>query len=131
MHQLTDLHDHLDQLADHADRNDRMRTEGTHNLIEAAQAAGARRLLAPEHRLASAGPRCGRSRARAPAPWRPVLRHHRWRRSAVVASFRAARDGAICGAHSGAPAGAAVRVRSARPLLRRRGRGVAPRRVAP
>lgn len=46
MHQLTDLPDHVDQLADHAERNDRMRTEGTRNLIAAAQAAGARRLLA-------------------------------------------------------------------------------------
>jgi hypothetical protein len=46
MHQLTDLPDHVDQLADHADRNDRMRTQGTRNLIAAAQAAGARRLLA-------------------------------------------------------------------------------------
>jgi NAD(P)H-binding len=46
MHQLTDLPDHVDQLADHADRNDRMRSEGTRNLIAAAQAAGATRLLA-------------------------------------------------------------------------------------
>jgi uncharacterized protein YbjT (DUF2867 family) len=46
MHQLTDLPDELDQLADHAARNDRMRTEGTRNLIAAAQAAGVGRLLA-------------------------------------------------------------------------------------
>lgn len=46
MHQLTDLPDHLDQLADYSARNDRMRTEGTRNLVAAAQAAGVRRLLA-------------------------------------------------------------------------------------
>lgn len=46
MHQLTDLPDQADQLAEHAERNDRIRTEGTRNLIAAAQAAGARRLFA-------------------------------------------------------------------------------------
>jgi uncharacterized protein YbjT (DUF2867 family) len=46
MHQLTDLPDHLTELADHAERNDRIRTEGTRNLIAAARVAGARRLLA-------------------------------------------------------------------------------------
>jgi UDP-glucose 4-epimerase len=46
MHQLTDLPDKLTQLADYAVRNDRIRTEGTRNLIAAAKAAGARRLLA-------------------------------------------------------------------------------------
>lgn len=46
MHQLTDLPDQLDRLPDHWGRNDRIRTEGTRNLIAAAQAAGARRLLA-------------------------------------------------------------------------------------
>jgi hypothetical protein len=46
MHQLTDLPDHVDQLADHAQRNDRIRSEGTRNLIAAARTAGARRLLA-------------------------------------------------------------------------------------
>jgi nucleoside-diphosphate-sugar epimerase len=46
MHQLTDLPDRLDELRDHAARNDRMRTEGTRNLIAAATAAGAGRFLA-------------------------------------------------------------------------------------
>lgn len=46
MHQLTDLPDDVDRLPDHAARNDRIRTEGTRNLIAAARAAGARRLLA-------------------------------------------------------------------------------------
>lgn len=46
VHQLTDLPDHRDQLSDFAARNDRMRTEGTRNLVDAAGAAGARRLLA-------------------------------------------------------------------------------------
>jgi uncharacterized protein YbjT (DUF2867 family) len=46
MHQLTDLPDRLDQLPEHAARNDRMRTEGTRNLVAAAAAAGAGRLLA-------------------------------------------------------------------------------------
>src|SRR5262249_51632834 len=46
MHQLTDLPDDAGELADSAARNDRMRTEGTRNLIAAAQAAGAQRLYA-------------------------------------------------------------------------------------
>jgi len=46
MHQVTDLPDELDQLGDYGARNDRMRTEGTRNLISAAQAAGANRILA-------------------------------------------------------------------------------------
>jgi nucleoside-diphosphate-sugar epimerase len=46
MHQLTDLPDDVGRLADYAARNDRIRTEGTRNLIAAAQAAGATRLLA-------------------------------------------------------------------------------------
>jgi nucleoside-diphosphate-sugar epimerase len=46
MHQLTDLPDELDQLPDYWERNDRVRTEGTRNLVDAAQAAGASRLLA-------------------------------------------------------------------------------------
>jgi uncharacterized protein YbjT (DUF2867 family) len=36
MHQLTDLPDRLEELADHAARNDRMRSEGTANLVAAA-----------------------------------------------------------------------------------------------
>jgi uncharacterized protein YbjT (DUF2867 family) len=46
MHQLTDLPDQLDQLGDFRDRNNRMRTEGTRNLIAAMRAAGAKRLIA-------------------------------------------------------------------------------------
>jgi uncharacterized protein YbjT (DUF2867 family) len=46
MHQLTDLPDQLDQLTDFRDRNNRMRTEGTRNLIAAMRAAGAKRLIA-------------------------------------------------------------------------------------
>lgn len=46
MHQLTDLPDTADQIAAHADRNNRIRTEGTRNLIAAAKAAGAERFVA-------------------------------------------------------------------------------------
>jgi uncharacterized protein YbjT (DUF2867 family) len=46
MHQLTDLPDRLQQLAEYATRNDRMRSEGTRNLIAAARAAGASHFLA-------------------------------------------------------------------------------------
>ncbi len=46
MHQLTDLPDHADQIGDYRDRNNRMRTEGTRNLIAAMKAAGAERLIA-------------------------------------------------------------------------------------
>ena len=46
MHQLTDLPDHVSQLAGFAARNDRIRTEGTRNLIAAAKAAGAGHFLA-------------------------------------------------------------------------------------
>jgi UDP-glucose 4-epimerase len=46
MHQLTDLPDTLDELAQEGPRIDRMRTEGTRNLIAAAQDAGAGRFVA-------------------------------------------------------------------------------------
>jgi uncharacterized protein YbjT (DUF2867 family) len=46
MHQLTDLPDRLDDVAAQASRNDRMRTEGTSNLVAAATAAGARAFVA-------------------------------------------------------------------------------------
>lgn len=46
MHQLTDLPDSASQVAELSDRNDRMRTEGTRNLLAAAQAARAVRFLA-------------------------------------------------------------------------------------
>ena len=46
MHQLTDLPDTADQITAFRDRNNRMRTEGTRNLITAMKAAGAQRLMA-------------------------------------------------------------------------------------
>src|SRR5205823_4702381 len=46
MHQLTDLPDDVEQLGEFSARNDRMRTEGTRNLLAAARAAGAPRFLA-------------------------------------------------------------------------------------
>jgi uncharacterized protein YbjT (DUF2867 family) len=46
MHQLTDLPDQFEQLNSYRDRNNRIRTEGTHNLIAAMEAAGAERLIA-------------------------------------------------------------------------------------
>jgi uncharacterized protein YbjT (DUF2867 family) len=46
MHQLTDLPDDVKRLALYIRRNNRIRTEGTRNLIAAARAAGAKRLLA-------------------------------------------------------------------------------------
>jgi nucleoside-diphosphate-sugar epimerase len=46
MHQLTDLPDKRDEIAGYAERNNRIRTEGTRSLLAAAGAAGARRFLA-------------------------------------------------------------------------------------
>jgi UDP-glucose 4-epimerase len=46
MHQLTDLPDRADQISGHRDRNNRIRIEGTRNLIAAARAAGADRFMA-------------------------------------------------------------------------------------
>ena len=46
MHQLTDLPDEAHKMADFRDRNDRMRTEGTGNLLAAAAAAGVHRFVA-------------------------------------------------------------------------------------
>jgi nucleoside-diphosphate-sugar epimerase len=46
IHQLTDLPDQLEQIPDYAGRNNRIRTEGTRNLLAAARAAGAERFLA-------------------------------------------------------------------------------------
>jgi uncharacterized protein YbjT (DUF2867 family) len=46
MHQLTDLPDHRDQLPEFGPRNDRIRTEGTRNLLAAARAAGAEHVMA-------------------------------------------------------------------------------------
>jgi hypothetical protein len=45
-HQLTDLPDDAADLAQFSDRNDRMRGEGTHNLLSAAAAAKAGRVIA-------------------------------------------------------------------------------------
>lgn len=54
VHQLTDLPDAAADLARFSDRSNRMRSEGTRNLVAAAAAAGARRILAQsiswEHR---------------------------------------------------------------------------------
>ncbi|HZE06607.1 MAG TPA: NAD-dependent epimerase/dehydratase family protein [Solirubrobacteraceae bacterium] len=46
MHQLTDLPDTADRIPEFAARNNRIRTEGTRNLLAAARAAGAERFLA-------------------------------------------------------------------------------------
>jgi nucleoside-diphosphate-sugar epimerase len=46
LHQLTDLPDRLDELSRFAARNDRIRTEGTRNLLEAASQANAAHFLA-------------------------------------------------------------------------------------
>lgn len=46
LHQLTDLPDSAERVREFADRNARIRTEGTRNLLSAAAAAGARRFLA-------------------------------------------------------------------------------------
>jgi NAD(P)-dependent dehydrogenase (short-subunit alcohol dehydrogenase family) len=46
MHQLTDLPDRLDELADFGPRNDRMRTEGTRILLAVSRAAGAKHAMA-------------------------------------------------------------------------------------
>jgi uncharacterized protein YbjT (DUF2867 family) len=46
MHQLTDLPDDVEQLGEFSDRNDRMRIEGTRNLLAAARAAETPRFLA-------------------------------------------------------------------------------------
>jgi len=46
LHQLTDLPDDAADLAHYSNRNDRMRSEGTRNLLAAAAAAGAARVIA-------------------------------------------------------------------------------------
>jgi nucleoside-diphosphate-sugar epimerase len=46
LHQLTDLADRADQIAEYRSRNARIRTEGTRNLLAAARAAGAEHVLA-------------------------------------------------------------------------------------
>jgi hypothetical protein len=46
LHQLTDLPDDMKRLALYVRRNNRIRTDGTRNLIAAARTAGAPRMLA-------------------------------------------------------------------------------------
>jgi nucleoside-diphosphate-sugar epimerase len=46
MHQLTDLPDDLAQIGDYGERNDRIRLQGTRNLLAAAADAGVTRLIA-------------------------------------------------------------------------------------
>ncbi len=46
MHQLTDLPDTAAEIPEFGDRNDRIRREGTRNLLAAAESAGAERILA-------------------------------------------------------------------------------------
>lgn len=46
LHQLTDLPDRAEDIPQFAERNARIRTEGTRNLLDAATAAGARHFLA-------------------------------------------------------------------------------------
>ena len=46
MHQLTDLPDDVAEIGDYGERNDRMRQEGTRNLLSAAADAGVPRFLA-------------------------------------------------------------------------------------
>lgn len=59
MHQLTDLPDDRKRIALHMRRNNRIRTEGTQNLVAAGKAAGVGRLLAQS--LASSPPGAGRA----------------------------------------------------------------------
>lgn len=46
MHQLTDLPDDIAQLGHHRESNNRIRREGTRNLLDAAASAGVRRFVA-------------------------------------------------------------------------------------
>lgn len=46
LNELTDLPDDVTKIGDHAERNARIRTEGNHNLIEAARQSGSPRILA-------------------------------------------------------------------------------------
>jgi nucleoside-diphosphate-sugar epimerase len=59
MHQLTDLPDDMKRLALYIKRNNRIRTEGTRNLIAAARTTGATRMLAQS--IAFKPPGVGRS----------------------------------------------------------------------
>lgn len=57
IHQLTDLPDDAAEIPAHAERNMRIRTEGTANLLAAAEAAGASRILVQSIAWKLAGPR--------------------------------------------------------------------------
>jgi hypothetical protein len=46
LNELTDLPDDVTKIGDHSERNARIRIEGNHNLIKAARAAGASKILA-------------------------------------------------------------------------------------
>jgi nucleoside-diphosphate-sugar epimerase len=59
MHQLTDLPDDLRRLPLYVRRNNRIRTEGTRNLLDATRAAGAERFVAQS--LAATPPGAGRA----------------------------------------------------------------------
>lgn len=59
MHQLTDLPDDVKRLALYMRRNNRIRTEGTGNLLSAAQAAGVERFIAQS--IAFTPPGAGRA----------------------------------------------------------------------
>jgi len=82
MHQLTDLADEADKIPALGARNDRMRREGTRNLLAAARAAGAGRIYAQsiawklpgERGVAVAEHERGARRRRGRDPLRPTLR---------------------------------------------------------
>jgi nucleoside-diphosphate-sugar epimerase len=57
MHQLTDLPDDASEIGAFSDRNDRMRREGTRNLLAAASAASTQRFLAQSIAWRLPGPR--------------------------------------------------------------------------
>jgi nucleoside-diphosphate-sugar epimerase len=63
MHQLTDLPDDASQVLSLGDRNDRMRTEGTANLLAAAHRAGVQRVIAQSIAWAQPPDRAARTRA--------------------------------------------------------------------
>jgi nucleoside-diphosphate-sugar epimerase len=63
MHQLTDLPDDVTEVARFGDRNDRIRREGTRNLLAAASAAGAARFMAQSIAWKLAGERGERTLA--------------------------------------------------------------------
>ncbi|MGH2929539.1 MAG: NAD-dependent epimerase/dehydratase family protein [Solirubrobacteraceae bacterium] len=57
VHQLTDLPDDLAQIAEFGERNERIRREGTRNLLDAASAAGCERFVAQSIAWRLPGPR--------------------------------------------------------------------------